>query len=195
MNTGRGMHSKVMHSKVDNGRKFDSVASQVQKLQANTDGQSPDTKLVTGDRLDAAALKAMDALNQATVTGRVGSSNSSKRVSVKSPGKRRGKQALERDETESVISSVSTHRSAKSIGSLSSWFSGKMGNTSSSKNPPGGGITAENLAILNSMNDEERAAEIRKEEGFKSPKRRESLRRNKTPDDRKDDKPWWPKLF
>ena len=110
------------------------------------------------------------------------------------PGKKRGKQAMERDETESVISSVSTHRSVRSLGSLSlSWFRNpngeKIENVVKNKKKSGGAITAENLAILNELNGDtsrERPAD-------------RARRQQKTPEDRDIDRGrdnfWWPSLF
>lgn len=167
--------------------------------------------------LDAAALRAMEAeqarhLNDyefemrgesALVMGRAGStrsgarsirSNQSRRLLSMSPGKKRGKQAMERDETESVISSVSTHRSAKSITSLSlSWFRPGNGEKTSrnSKKSSSGAITVENLAILNIMNGDDAGkipASIDRNAGRMG-------KQQKTPGDRNSESAWWPKLF
>ena len=64
--------------------------------------------------------------------------------SVKSRESRRRTQALERDETESVISSVSTHRSNRSHNSSSAKRKGQKSQ-----------ITAENLALLNRLNGDD----------------------------------------
>ena len=64
--------------------------------------------------------------------------------SVKSRESRRRTQALERDETESVISSVSTHRSGRSQNSSSIKRKGQKSQ-----------ITAENLALLNRLNGDD----------------------------------------
>lgn len=141
----------------------------------------------------------------ALVMGRAGSnrsgprsirSNQSRRILSMSPGKKRGKQAMERDETESVISSVSTHRSVKSMASTSmSWFRSPNGDKimkNSKRNSGGGGaITVENLAILNILNgDDHGRASVPVE---RIPAKVE--KQQKTPGDRNADSAWWPKLF
>lgn len=169
------------------------------------------------DFLDAAALRSMEAQQarlseeneyemrgeSALVMGRAGStrsgprsirSNQSRRILSMSPGKKRGKQAMERDETESVISSVSTHRSVKSLASTSmSWFRNQNGEKimKNSKRNSGGAITAENLAILNILNgDEPGKVSLPAERTFGK-----VVKQQKTPGDRNPDSTWWPKLF
>ena len=172
------------------------------------------------DFLDAAALKAMESQarlsdeidhelrgDSALHLGRSGSvrggpksirSNQSRKLLSQSPGKRRGKQAMERDETESVISSVSTHRSVKSSASLSmSWFRNVDGEKvqKSSRNRTNGGsaITAENLAILNAMNDNDQG---KIPTPIERPQGRVGVNKQlKTPDSVNNDSTWWPKLF
>lgn len=194
--------------------------SQSAGANANRNGGSEFDDQRKPDFLDAAALKAME--SQARLSeeiehefrgdsslglGRSGSarggprsirSNQSRRLLSMSPGKRRGKQAMERDETESVISSVSTHRSVKSSASLSmSWFRNVDGEKvqKSSKNRSNGGsaITAENLAILNAMSNDDKGkvtAPIVRPHG-----RGGVNKQLKTPDSANSDNTWWPKLF
>ena len=168
------------------------------------------------DRLDAATLKAIEArrsiLNEPRNTSTAGSSlipvknksgpksiqsNRSRRSKLSSfPEKRRGKQALERDETESVISSVSTHRSTKSTGIAAvSWFGSPREEKPDEDRKLGVTITAENLAILNKMNHGDT---MLRDILITRPSRRPS-RQQKSPDDKNiivsNDANWWPALF
>jgi hypothetical protein len=143
--------------------------------------------------------------DSALVMGRAGSnrsgprsirSNQSRRILSMSPGKKRGKQAMERDETESVISSVSTHRSVKSMASTTiSWFRSPNGDKimkNSKRNSGGGGaITVENLAILNILNGDDHGKVPLPIE--RTPAK--VVKQQKTPGDRNADSAWWPKLF
>lgn len=74
------------------------------------------------------------------------------RMSSKSPGRRRRSEVLSRDETESIISSVSTHRSGASTSAAMS-KSSSMHHSRHSKahSTP---ITAESLALLDKQNNE-----------------------------------------
>lgn len=165
-------------------------------------------------RLDAEALKANEAayrqhlipdgglgtghrppsphkggLLSATLSSR--SRTASRSGSVKSRESRRRSQALERDETDSVISSVSTHRSGRSTNSTS-WVKRKQKTQ----------ITAENLAILNRLNGDDEGAGTGGGEGG-APKVRVSDRGQPTPTTSRKTKTteeapaasWWPKLF
>ena len=167
------------------------------------------------ERLDAATLKSIEARRVIKDTfndvrnpaaegraavfkngpGSIQSSGSRRKLSL-FPGKKRGKKAMERDESESVISSVSTHRSGKSVGAASvSWFGKSREEIPSDERKAGGAITAENLAILNKMNND--GTTIR-DIPINRPDRRPS-RQQKTPGDRNintsNDNSWWPKLF
>ena len=169
-----------------------------------------DTK--SPERLDAASLRAwnaeitaQDALELGAVepiksnhnvgTGSVRSNGSRRKLSLY-PGKSRGKDALARDETESVISSVSTHRSKKSLASISSWFSTSNGVPEIEKKPRksgGGAITAANLAILNQMNyDVPLGKDFPRERPV-----RQSSKQAKTPKsvEANGENFWWPTIF
>ena len=105
--------------------------------------------------------------------------------SVKSRESRR-KKTLERDETESVISSVSTHRSGRSHRSAAS----------STKRPLKSQITAENLAILNRLNGDDVVPDV----GVGVAKARHKAaptpatsRKMKTTEEAAAS--WWPRLF
>ena len=75
--------------------------------------------------------------------------------SVKSSeSRRRGNRSMDRDENESIISSVSTHRSTKSAG-IAVVLSGGNNVKYEKKNKKSSAITAENLAILNRLNGDE----------------------------------------
>lgn len=147
-------------------------------------------------RLDAEALEANEAIyRHQMLEGGLGTGHSipsptrngltsnrsrSRNGSIKSGNsRRRRKQTLDRDETESIVSSVSTHRSGRTNGSMSSWINRKQ---KSSK------ITAENLAILNRMNDGESDNNIHSN----------AQPNPATSHDRKnaaEDGFWWPTLF
>ena len=112
--------------------------------------------------------------------------NSIKSGSVKSGESRRKQSAtLERNETESVISSVSTHRSGRSKNKL------KNNNKIQSQ------ITAENLAILNKMNaDEDREHGTAGDCSKIRPSSQQldyAVKKTKTIEETTVS--WWPKLF
>ena len=103
---------------------------------------------------------------------------------------------MERDETESVISSVSTHRSTKSNGiSAASWFGSLREEKSDEHKKLGVAITAENLAILNKMNNDDTTL---RDILITRPPRRPS-RQQESPDDKNiivsNDANWWPTIF
>jgi hypothetical protein len=167
-------------------------------------------------RLDAEALKANEMIyrHQVMTDGGLGTGHShppspnkgglmyatlssrsrtaSRSGSVKSRESRRRSQALERDETESVISSVSTHRSGRSANSTT-WVKRKQKTQ----------ITAENLAILNRLNGDEEGGAAAGGDGGGAPKVRVSDRGQPTPTTSRKTKTteeapaasWWPKLF
>ena len=125
------------------------------------------------------------------------SRTASRSGSVKSRESRRRSQALERDETESVISSVSTHRSGRSANSTS-WVKRKQKTQ----------ITAENLAILNRLNGDDEGNGAGGggggvDGGAGAPKVRAPDRGQPTPATSRKTKTteeapvasWWPKLF
>lgn len=158
------------------------------------DNNEQNSSVYLGDKLDYAALQAMDAaylaLQAAEVEpsvlrgrrpGSVRSNDSRMSRMLSISMKKRGKQAMERDETESVITSVSTHRSGRSLNSQKS-------RNKSQSNRRCNAITAENLAILNRINGDGLGSAY----DFPS---EDSKRNPKTSPEKTNNNEWWPKIF
>ena len=112
--------------------------------------------------------------------------SSQKSGSVKSGESRRKHSAtLERNETESIISSVSTHRSQR------------LNKLKNNNNKMQSQITAENLAILNKMNEDEEGQHDTTGDFSKTRPTNQQLdsdvRKTKTIEETTVS--WWPKLF
>jgi hypothetical protein len=123
---------------------------------------------------DAPSSPARGGLLSSTLSSRSRSRNGS----VKSRESRR-KQTLERDETESVISSVSTHRSGRSHRSA----------TSLMKRPQKSQITAENLKLLNQLNGDDGAPDTAKARATAPTPVTNSRKTEEAAAS------WWPRLF
>jgi hypothetical protein len=149
-----------------------------------------------GTRLDAEALRHLDYTEppRSKPLASVRSGRSGGLRSVRS-GRRVKKDVLDRDESDSIISSVSTHRSGRPQ---------KVPRSKGSRNPRHATITAENLAILNRLNGD-RSGPGMDEEGdnnmgnykYDREPSRQQVQRTKQSDQivTSGMASWWPNLF
>ena len=149
-----------------------------------------------GTRLDAEALRHLNYSEppRSKPLASVRSGRSGGLRSVRS-GRRAKKDVLDRDDSDSIISSVSTHRSGRPH---------KVPRSKGSRNPRHATITAENLAILNRLNGDRSGPGVEEEDDnnmgnykYDREPSRQHVQRTKQSDQivTSGMASWWPNLF